>query len=369
MRAFLAGLPSHSSPSPTTLPGATSAGADEGVLPDHRAVEHDRAHAHQHRVLDGAGVDDGLVADGHVRADAGGEAAELGVRAIVADVHDGAVRMLVRSPMRMKFTSPRITVNGHTDTSSPGPRRRSRWRRDRRRRARRAWAGCRGRVGCPCADFSPQARKCAAYTPVMDIAADTPIAELRPTLDRLRAAWQAGKPDAGQRRDDLRRLRDALKRRLDEMAAAISADFGHRAKAESLIADGMTVLNEIDHLRRHLRGWMKPGARAWAGASCPRARKPGGTGRRGRRDRAVELPGEPGAGAARDRHRRRQPRVPEAVRTHAAHQRLPCADCWPRCSPGTASPSPKAAPRSVPRSPRCRSTTSCSPVPPPSGAR
>ena len=93
----------------------------------------------------------------------------------------------------------------------------------------------------------------------MDIATDTPIAELRPTLDRLRAAWQAGKPDAGQRRDDLRRLRDALKRRLDEMAAAISADFGHRAKAESLIADGMTVLNEIDHLRRHLRGWMKPG--------------------------------------------------------------------------------------------------------------
>ena len=93
----------------------------------------------------------------------------------------------------------------------------------------------------------------------MDIVADTPIAELRPTLDRLRAAWQAGKPDAGQRRDDLRRLRDALKRRLDEMAAAISADFGHRAKAESLIADGMTVLNEIDHLRRHLRGWMKPG--------------------------------------------------------------------------------------------------------------
>ena len=93
----------------------------------------------------------------------------------------------------------------------------------------------------------------------MDIAADTPIAELRPTLDRLHAAWQAGKPDAGQRRDDLRRLRDALKRRLDGMAAAISADFGHRAKAESLIADGMTVLNEIDHLRRHLRGWMKPG--------------------------------------------------------------------------------------------------------------
>jgi len=92
----------------------------------------------------------------------------------------------------------------------------------------------------------------------MDTAADTPTTELRPTLDRLRAAWQARKPDAAQRRADLKRLRDALKRRLDEMATAISADFGHRAKAESLIADGMTVLNEIDHLRSHLRGWMKP---------------------------------------------------------------------------------------------------------------
>ena len=92
----------------------------------------------------------------------------------------------------------------------------------------------------------------------MDTAADTPTTELRPTLDRLRAAWQARKPDAAQRRDDLKRLRNALKRRLDDMAAAISADFGQRAKAESLIADGMTVLNEIDHLRKHLRGWMKP---------------------------------------------------------------------------------------------------------------
>jgi len=92
----------------------------------------------------------------------------------------------------------------------------------------------------------------------MDIAADTPTTELRPTLDRLRAAWQAHKPDAVQRHDDLQRLRDAVKRRLDEMATVISADFGHRSPHESRIADGMTVLNDIDHLRKHLRGWMKP---------------------------------------------------------------------------------------------------------------
>ncbi|VXB19645.1 putative coniferyl aldehyde dehydrogenase [Luteimonas sp. 9C] len=88
--------------------------------------------------------------------------------------------------------------------------------------------------------------------------AATPVADLQPTLDALRAAWRSRRPDAAQRRDDLARLRAAFARRLPEMADAISADFGHRARAESLIADGMTVLSEIDALRRHLRGWMRP---------------------------------------------------------------------------------------------------------------
>ncbi|HZV37236.1 MAG TPA: aldehyde dehydrogenase family protein, partial [Pseudoxanthomonas sp.] len=88
--------------------------------------------------------------------------------------------------------------------------------------------------------------------------ADTPVSELRPTFDRLRAAWQAQRPDRAQRSADLLRLREALKRRLDDMARTIAADFGHRSLHESRIADGMTVLNEIDHLRKHLRGWMKP---------------------------------------------------------------------------------------------------------------
>ena len=87
---------------------------------------------------------------------------------------------------------------------------------------------------------------------------DTDVSELAPALQRLRDAWQASKPDEAQRRNDLQRLRDALKRRLDDMANAISADFGHRSREESVIADGMTVLNDIDHLIKHLRRWMKP---------------------------------------------------------------------------------------------------------------
>jgi acyl-CoA reductase-like NAD-dependent aldehyde dehydrogenase len=92
----------------------------------------------------------------------------------------------------------------------------------------------------------------------MDTSTDTPSAELQPTLARLRAAWQGKRPDYRQRRDDLQRLREALKRRLPEMADTIAADFGQRSRHETLLADGMTVLNEIDHLRSHLRRWMKP---------------------------------------------------------------------------------------------------------------
>ena len=84
------------------------------------------------------------------------------------------------------------------------------------------------------------------------------IDDLPPTLARLRDAWRANKPDRAQRRADLQRLREALKRRLPEMADAIAADFGHRSRHESLIADGMAVLSEIDHLSSHLRRWMKP---------------------------------------------------------------------------------------------------------------
>ncbi len=86
----------------------------------------------------------------------------------------------------------------------------------------------------------------------------TPVSELRPTLDRLRGAWQRQRPDARQRLDDLARLRTALKAGTGAMVEAISADFGHRSTHESLVADSMAVVSEIDHLHGHLRGWMKP---------------------------------------------------------------------------------------------------------------
>ena len=84
------------------------------------------------------------------------------------------------------------------------------------------------------------------------------ILDFAATLARLRAAQQLRFPDYTQRIDDLKRLRAAFKSRLDEFAAAMSADFGRRSRHESLLTDGMTVLNEIDHICAHLRGWMQP---------------------------------------------------------------------------------------------------------------
>jgi len=87
---------------------------------------------------------------------------------------------------------------------------------------------------------------------------DDPAAALQARLHGLRRAWQAHRPDHAQRRDDLRRLRAALLARREQMLAAIAADFGHRSRHESLLAEGMAVVGAIDHLLSHLRRWMRP---------------------------------------------------------------------------------------------------------------
>ncbi|MGH8080348.1 MAG: coniferyl aldehyde dehydrogenase [Lysobacter sp.] len=92
----------------------------------------------------------------------------------------------------------------------------------------------------------------------MDILAQTPVANLEATRERLRSAWQARKPDYAQRRADLIRLRDAFRERGAEMDAAIRADFGHRSSHENLLSEAMITLAEIDHALSHLRRWMRP---------------------------------------------------------------------------------------------------------------
>jgi len=94
--------------------------------------------------------------------------------------------------------------------------------------------------------------------------ADTAVDSLRPTLDRLRAAWEARRPDAAQRRADLARLAEALRDGRQAMLDAIDADFGQRSRHETLLAEAMGVAGEIARLRRNLGRWSRP-VRASAG--------------------------------------------------------------------------------------------------------
>jgi coniferyl-aldehyde dehydrogenase len=88
-----------------------------------------------------------------------------------------------------------------------------------------------------------------------------PDFDLRPVLDQLRAAHRRQPPGYRQRMDDLERLATVVQKHRDELAKTVSADFGRRSRHESLVADVMTTLDEIRHLRRHLRGWMRPSRR------------------------------------------------------------------------------------------------------------
>jgi coniferyl-aldehyde dehydrogenase len=85
-----------------------------------------------------------------------------------------------------------------------------------------------------------------------------PADALRLLFDRLRAAQGRHVPTLAERKAKLARLEKAVIAYREDIVQAISADFGRRSRIETLAADVMTVLGDIRHSRRHLRGWMKP---------------------------------------------------------------------------------------------------------------
>ncbi|MCB1394435.1 MAG: long-chain-fatty-acid--CoA ligase [Rhodobacter sp.] len=63
------------------------------------------------------------------------------------------------------------------------------------------------------------------------------------------------------RKDALKLLKRQLQRYQDALAAALVADFGFRAPAETKMLDLLPSILDIDHTLRHLRRWMKPSRR------------------------------------------------------------------------------------------------------------
>ncbi|MDP3519719.1 MAG: coniferyl aldehyde dehydrogenase [Hydrogenophaga sp.] len=84
---------------------------------------------------------------------------------------------------------------------------------------------------------------------------------LQDVLARQRRAFQRfPNPSAGERRDDLRRLRRQLQRYQDALAHSVAADFGQRAHAETKMLDILPSILEIDHAVSHVGRWMR---RSW----------------------------------------------------------------------------------------------------------
>ena len=85
-----------------------------------------------------------------------------------------------------------------------------------------------------------------------------PGGALTALLAAQRRAFAARPPRYADRLDALRRLERALIARADDLAAAVSEDFGGRAAEETRALEIVPTLNEIRYARRHLKTWMAP---------------------------------------------------------------------------------------------------------------
>jgi len=67
-----------------------------------------------------------------------------------------------------------------------------------------------------------------------------------------------GAPPLARRKADLAKLKQALLANREQLANAVSTDFGHRSVYETKILDLMPVIQSINYLSRNLRRWMRP---------------------------------------------------------------------------------------------------------------
>ncbi|MEO0601710.1 MAG: coniferyl aldehyde dehydrogenase [Myxococcota bacterium] len=83
--------------------------------------------------------------------------------------------------------------------------------------------------------------------------------DLGTILDQLREAYRADpQPDHAVRRAKLDAMLAEVRARRDELVSAISADFGHRSRHESMTFDVLQVVNTLRYVKRNLAAWMAP---------------------------------------------------------------------------------------------------------------
>ncbi len=72
------------------------------------------------------------------------------------------------------------------------------------------------------------------------------------------AFLKAGAPSLAERREDIRKLKDAVKKEAEQIASVISADFGNRSRHETILADVWPVVTSARETIKNLASWMKP---------------------------------------------------------------------------------------------------------------
>ncbi len=76
------------------------------------------------------------------------------------------------------------------------------------------------------------------------------------------ACHKSPNPTESLRKQQLRALKKAISKHQSNLLKAIEADFGCRSNDESLLADVIPVMMQIDYTLKHLRQWMKPERRS-----------------------------------------------------------------------------------------------------------
>jgi len=78
-------------------------------------------------------------------------------------------------------------------------------------------------------------------------------------LSRQRAAFlREGPPTLSARKDDLLKLKNAVRARLPELEKSLNSDFQGRSTNETAILEGAALVQGINYLRRNLKRWMRP---------------------------------------------------------------------------------------------------------------
>lgn len=98
----------------------------------------------------------------------------------------------------------------------------------------------------------------AKFSSVIDVDA-TADDQLHRILAKQREAFRRqGAPTYEQRLAAINKVKAQILKYKDEIADVINADFSHRSKHETMLAEVFSSVNSINHVRKNLKKWMRP---------------------------------------------------------------------------------------------------------------